>query len=106
MKNNIKTFEEYITPLDISILDNLLNKRLSYLKKFSDKEKKNGYEGINNIRIENNSVIFDDDTEDCRYDNTYFYVVGDEGETRVNLSGDFLKEIKKQARAVNCGGLK
>lgn len=87
------------------ILDDLLQKRLDFLKKFSDKEKKGGYRGLNNIRIENNSVMFDN-IEDCKYDDKYFYVVGNEGEECVELKGDFLKEIKKQAKNVNSGGLK
>lgn len=86
-------------------LNELLLKRLNFLKNFSDKEQKEGYSGLKNLKIENNTVIFNDNIKDCRYDNKFFYVVGNEGESKVELKENFLKEIKKQAKICNSGGL-
>jgi len=96
---------------DTDVLDQLLQKRFNFLKKFSEKEKKDGYRGLSNLRIENNSIIHGNDINDCKYDNEYFYIVGNEGEEKVRIKKDFikedfLKEIKKLAKEVNCGGLK
>lgn len=105
----LKTFEEYNNDINI-ILDQLLSKRVKFLQNFSKKQKLEGFDGLDNIRIENNTILFDNhygkDIEDCRYDNNYFYITGNEGEEKVKLSDDFMKEIKKQAKNINCGGLK
>jgi hypothetical protein len=105
----LKTFEEHNNDIKV-ILDQLLNKRVKFLHIFSDKEKSDGYAGMDNIRIENNTILFDSrfdkNIEDCKYDDKFFYVVGNEGEEKVLLSGDFLINIKKSAKEVNSGGLK
>lgn len=105
----LKTFEEYNNDINI-ILDQLLNKRVKFLQTFSKKQKLEGFDGLDNIRIDNNTILFDNrygkDIEDCKYDDKFFYVVGNEGEEKVLLSGDFLINIKKSAKEVNSGGLK
>jgi len=87
----------------------LLKKRFNSLNRYSKKEQKDGYVGLPNLRIENNTILFDDNIEDCRFDNKYFYVVGDEGEEKISLNDDIdiiLKNIKKSARKINSKGLK
>lgn len=92
---------------NISIANELLNKRIKFLKRFSEKEKQRGYEGLNNLRIDSNSILFNNDIQDCRYDDKTFYVTGREGEEEIELKSiNFLRETKKAAREVNCGGLK
>lgn len=82
-------------------LNNLLNKRIKYLKR---------NKSIKNIKIKNNIIFFDTDIckdiEDCRFDENFFYVVGNEGEGKVLLDDDCLKNIKIEARNMKCGGLK
>ena len=87
-------------------LDKILEKRLKYLIRFSEKEKNDGYRGLNNLRIENNSILFDDGIEDCRYNETSFFIVGDEGEEEINLNDDlYLEKIQKASKIINCKGI-
>jgi len=73
------------------VLNNLLIQRLKYLI---------GKDGILNPRIIGNSIFFDTeygkDIEDYRYDINYFYVVGSEGEEKVDLTDDnYFQKIQR-----------
>ena len=90
-------------------LTKLLKKRFNSLNRYSKKEQKEGYAGLPNLRIENNTILFDVDIEDCRFDDNYFYVVGSEGEEKISLNDNIdtiLKNIKKAAREIDSKGLK
>lgn len=93
-------------------LNKLLLKRLNYLKKFSEKEKLQGYCGLSNIKLENNTITINNNIEDCKYiiinDAVNFDIVGKEGMETVSfpISNINLKLIKKIAQKIDCGGLK
>ena len=111
----------YIETLN-DILIELLSKRIKYLSRISDKSVKDGYSNgeLKNLMInEDNFIIFDSiygkKIRDCGFSITEktcsFTVVGNEGEEDVRMRiGDdiniFLKNIKKIAKEINCGGLK
>lgn len=101
--------------ISIEFLKKQLENRYSFLLKFDEKEKKNGYRGLNNLQLLKDKITFDNNVIDCNYTITNnevtFEVVGDEGAETFNFSlndseDKVLKLIKKYARMINCGGLK
>jgi hypothetical protein len=112
----MKTFESFTNKKEsmIDTLNSLLLNRYKSLIKFDKNEKEKGYQGMDNIRLENNTILFDTqrgkDIVDWRYvingNDVTFWVVGNEGENKYKFSLNddvdvVTKTIKKLYKTIN-----